>query len=138
MMVAGGSMPGRRPERIAEQIREEVSQLITGEMRDPRIGPVTVTEVKVTPDLRHAKVFVGIIGSEEQARDSLSALRSASKFIRHHLGSALRLKYTPEVHFVFDNTLDSAMRIEEVLKEEMEKLKEREASQMFSDSNSTP
>lgn len=138
MKVAGGSMPGRRPERIAEQIREEVSQLIIGEMRDPRIGPVIVTEVTVTPDLRHAKVFVGIIGSEEQARESLAALRSASKFIRYHLGSALRLKYTPEVHFGLDNTLDSAMRIEEVLKEEMEKLKERESSQQASDSNSTP
>lgn len=119
-------MPGRRPQRVAEQIREEVSQIILGEMRDPRIGLVTVTDVKVSPDLRHARVFVGILGSDEQVADSLAALKSGAGFIRHQLGSALRLRYTPELHFVYDETTKTAARIEELLKEESDRLRERE------------
>jgi ribosome-binding factor A len=127
-MVTGGCMPGtgRRPERIAEQLREEISQIITGEMRDPRLGLATVTEVKITPDLRHAKVFVSVLGSDEQANDSLTSLKSAAGFIRRQLGSALRLKHTPELHFVFDDTERTATRIEELLKEEKEKRHERD------------
>lgn len=119
-------MPGRRPQRVAEQIREEVSQIILGEMRDPRIGLVTVTEVKVSADLRHARVFVGILGSDEQVADSLAALKAGAGFIRRELSSAMRLRYTPELHFVYDETTRTAARIEELLKEESDRLRERE------------
>ena len=122
-------MPGKRPERVAEQIREEVSQIILGDLRDPRIDLVTVTHVKVTPDLRHAKVYVTSMGTEEQVRESLTALNSAAGFIRHELGSALRLRYTPELHFVYDETVETAARIEQILKEESDKLRQREAEQ---------
>jgi ribosome-binding factor A len=119
-------MPGRRPQRVAEQIREEVSQIILGEMRDPRIGLVTVTDVKLSPDLRHARVFVGILGSDEQVADSLAALKSGAGFIRRELGSALRLRHTPELHFVYDETTKTAARIDELLKEESDRLRERQ------------
>jgi ribosome-binding factor A len=118
-------MPGRRPERVAEQIREEASQIILGDMRDPRVEMVTVTYVKVTPDLRHAKVYITSMGTDEEARESLAALNSAAGFIRRELGSALKLRHTPELHFVYDYAGDSAARIEQILKEESEKLREQ-------------
>lgn len=119
-------MPGRRPERVAEQIREEVSQIILGDMRDPRVEVVTVTYVKVTPDLRHAKVYVTSMGTDQEMRESLAALNQASGFIRRELGSALKLRHTPELHFVYDQTADSAARIEQILKEESDKLRDQD------------
>ena len=122
-------MSGRRPERLAEQIKEEVSLIIAGEMEDPRIGFVTVTGAKISPDLRHAKIFVSVLGTEEEVAGSLKALNHASGFIRHQLGSALRLKRTPELHFVYDETIQTAARIEELLSKEVEKAREREREQ---------
>jgi len=119
-------MPGRRPERIASQIKEEVGRIIAGDLHDPRVGFVTVTEARVSPDLRHAKVFVSVFGTDEQTAESLDALNHASRFIRHQLGTALRLKHTPELHFIFDDTVRTAARIEELLHEEVEKARERE------------
>ena len=116
----------RRPERISEQIKEEVSLIIAGEMSDPRIGFVTVTNAKISPDLRHAKVYVSILGSEEEVAQSLQALNRASGFIRYRLGAALRIRRTPELHFAFDDTVRTATRIEEILTEENEKARQRE------------
>ena len=115
----------RRPERISEQIKEEVSLIIAGEMSDPRVGFVTVTNAKVSPDLRHAKIYVSILGSEEEVAQSLQALNRASGFIRYQLGAALRIRRTPELHFAFDDTLRTATRIEEILTEEGEKARQR-------------
>jgi ribosome-binding factor A len=122
-------MPGRRPERVAEQIKEEVSLIISGDLQDPRIGFVTVTDATVTPDLRHAKIFVSVLGSDEQVKESLAALEHARGFVRRQLGVALRLKRTPELHFVYDETIQTAARIEEILSEEAEKAHEREAAE---------
>jgi ribosome-binding factor A len=116
----------RRPERISEQIKEEVSLIIAGEISDPRIGFVTVTNAKISPDLRHAKVYVSILGSEEEVAQSLQALNRASGFIRYRLGAALRIRRTPELHFAFDDTVRTATRIEEILTEESEKARQRE------------
>ena len=116
----------RRPERISEQIKEEVSLIIAGEMSDPRIGFVTVTNAKISPDLRHAKIYVSILGSEEEVAQSLQALNRASGFIRYQLGAALRIRRTPELHFAFDDTLRTATRIEEILTEEEQKTRQRE------------
>jgi len=80
-------MPGRRPERLGEQIREEVSQIILGELSDPRIGFVTVTDVEVSSDLRNARIYVSILGSDEEVARSLGALRAASGFIRIRMPS---------------------------------------------------
>src|SRR5713226_8105288 len=119
-------MPGRRPERLAEQIKEELSLIIGGEVEDPRLGFVTVTGAKLTPDLRTAKVYVSVLGTEEEVKGSLAALRHASAFIRHQLGSVLRVRHTPELHFVYDDADLRAARIEQLLSEEAAKAREVE------------
>ncbi|HEX8089467.1 MAG TPA: 30S ribosome-binding factor RbfA [Blastocatellia bacterium] len=122
-------MPGRRPERLAEQIKEEVSLIIAGEVEDPRVGFVTVTEARVSPDLKHAKIYVSVLGTEKEVKESLAALKHASGFIRTQLGAMLRMKRTPELHFVYDETTETAARIEELLSEEVKKAQAREREQ---------
>jgi ribosome-binding factor A len=119
-------MTGRRPERLAEQIKEEVSLIIAGEVEDPRVGYVTVTDARLTPDLRHAKIYVSVLGTEEEVKESLAALKHAAGFIRTQLGAVLRMRRTPELHFVYDETTETAARIEELLSEEVEKARARE------------
>jgi ribosome-binding factor A len=123
-------MTGRRPERLAEQIKEEISLIVAGEMHDPRIGFVTVTEAKLTADLRYAKIFVSVMGTEDEIAASLAALNHATGFIRHQLSAALRIRRTPELHFVYDDTIRTAARIEELLSEEVEKAQERERNEI--------
>jgi len=121
-------MPGRRPERLAEQIKEELSLIIGGEVEDPRLGDVTVTDAKLTADLRTAKVYVSVLGTQEEVKGSLAALRHASGFIRHQLGAVLRIRHIPELHFVYDDADLRAARIEELLSEEVAKAREVEQS----------
>jgi ribosome-binding factor A len=128
-------MPGRRPERLAEQIREEVSLIIAGEVEDPRVGFATVTDVKLSADLRHAKVYVSVIGTENEVKGSLVALRHASGFIRHQLGAVLRMRHTPELHFAHDDAELRAARIEELLSEEAAAARERDQSKPDQDSS---
>jgi ribosome-binding factor A len=128
-------MPGRRPERLAEQIREEVSLIIAGEVEDPRVGFATVTDVKLSADLRHAKVYVSVIGTENEVKGSLVALRHASGFIRHQLGAVLRMRHTPELHFAHDDAELRAARIEELLSEEAAAARERDQSTPDQDSS---
>jgi ribosome-binding factor A len=115
----------RRPERLAEQIREEVTLIIAGELEDPRVASVTVTEVRLSPDRRHAKIYVSVSGNDQEVKGSLAALKHASGFIRYQLGSVLRMKRTPELHFVYDETDENAARIEQLLSEEVKKANER-------------
>src|SRR5262249_36892407 len=128
-------MPGRRPERLGGQIREEVSQIILGELNDPRIGFVTVTDVEVSSALRHARVVVSILGSDEEVASSLGALNSAGGFIRWHLGQSLNLRHLPELHFAHDKTARTATRIEEILKEEGYKAQTRESDHASSNAS---
>ena len=128
-------MPGRRPQRLAEQIKEEVSLIIAGEVEDPRVGVVVVTDAKLSPDLRHAKVYVSVIGSENEVKGSLAALRHASGFIRAQLGAVLRLRHTPELHFAYDDAAVRAARIEELLSEEAAAARERDQSLLDTDSS---
>jgi len=118
-------MSGRRPERIAEQIREEVSMIIAGDLEDPRVGFVTVTDAWVSPDLRYAKIYVTVLGTKEQVAESVESLNHAAGFVRHQLGAALRIKRIPELRFIYDETPQTAARIEELLSEEVEKAKAR-------------
>jgi len=122
-------MTGRRPQRLAEQIKEEVSLVIAGELEDPRVGLVTVTEARLSPDLRHAKIFVSVRGTKEEIKASLAALKHAAGFIRAQLGPSLTVRYTPELHFVHDDSVETAARIEELLSEEIQKVREQEQSQ---------
>jgi ribosome-binding factor A len=118
----------RRPERLAEQIKEEVSLIIGGELEDPRIGVVTVTEARLSPDLKHAKIFVAVSGDESEISQSMKALNHAGAFIRRQLGGTLRMKHIPELHFTFDDTVRTAARIEELLSEEVKKAQTREGA----------
>ena len=119
-------MSGHRVERLSEQIREELSLIIDGDLEDPRIGLATITEVRVTADLSSAKIFVSVVGTDEEIAASIEALNHAAGFIRHQLGYALRIKRTPELRFVHDHTARAAERIEQILQEEEEKAKARE------------
>ncbi len=103
--------------------------IIDGDLEDPRVGSVTVTEVKVSQDLRNAKIYVSILGTKEEAAESLEALKHAAGFIRRMLGAVMRIKYTPELQFVYDDTDEKATRIEELLKEEVVKAQERERNE---------
>jgi ribosome-binding factor A len=122
-------MIGRRAERLAEQIKEEVSLIIAGEVEDPRVGFVTVTDAKLTPDLRYAKIYVSVLGTEAEVKESLAALKHAAGFIRTQLGAVLRMRRTPELHFVYDETIETAARIEELLSEEVKKARAEESTE---------
>jgi ribosome-binding factor A len=106
----------RRTERLGEEIREEIARMI-GQLKDPRIGFVTVTRVEVPTDLRQARVFVGVLGSEANREKTLTGLRQAAGFMRRGLGQKLRLRHTPELTFVYDEGLEAHDRIARLLAE---------------------
>ena len=107
----------RRTERLGEEIREEVAQLIAGEVKDPRVGLVTVTRVDLTADLRTARVYVGVLGTAQQRQAALAGLKHASSFLRRSLGQSLRLRHTPELVFHYDRGLDATNRVAQLLAE---------------------
>jgi ribosome-binding factor A len=111
----------RRTERVAEEIREEVARMIAAELKDPRIGFVTVTRVEVTPDLRLARIHVGILGSETDRAKSLEGLERSASFLRREVGRRLRLKHTPELQFRYDTGLDATERVAQLLDESRER-----------------
>jgi ribosome-binding factor A len=106
-----------RPERVAELVRQTVGAFLTGDVRDPRIGFVTVTGVEVTADLSHANVQVSVMGTEEEKARSLEGLASAARFLRAQLSKELTLRTSPELHFRMDRGLEHAQRINQVLKD---------------------
>lgn len=106
----------QRTARIDELLREEISTLIRREVDDPRIGFVTITDVEVSPDLRHASVWVSVIGSAEEKRQTLRALSRAMPFVRQRLGT-LRLKRIPELHIKDDDTARRGTRVLQILDE---------------------
>ena len=106
----------RRPDRVAEAIREEVATFLAEGVKDPRVvGLVTVTGVDVTRDLRHAKVFVSILGSDAERAATLDGLASAASHLRPRIGRALRLRIAPEIAFKLDQSVAHAARIETLL-----------------------
>lgn len=107
----------RRTNRLEEEIREEVAKIIAGELKDPRIGFVTVTGVQLTPDLRHARINVGVLGDQAARDKSLAGLRQAAGFVRRELGRRLRIRHTPEVAFQYDKGLDATDRVARLLDE---------------------
>jgi ribosome-binding factor A len=108
---------GRRQLRVNEALREVISRVVAGGLRDPRLGFVTVTGVRTSPDLRYAQVYVSVLGNAAQHESSLEALRAAHGYIQAHLADELRLKRTPQLHFIYDETTDTAMRITGLLDE---------------------
>jgi ribosome-binding factor A len=112
------NVTGHRPERIAEEIRNEVSFMLAGELKDPRLAnAINVTEVRVTPDLKHVRVYVEILGSEDDRQATLDGLTAASGFIRHELVERLRLRRAPEIFFIPDRSEEYGQRIEDLLKQ---------------------
>jgi ribosome-binding factor A len=107
----------RRPEQLAEVIREEVVQIVGYELEDPRVAGVTVTDVRVTENLRDASVYVTVEGSEAERTAAMRALQHAAPYVRRQLSIVLNLKYTPELHFVRDTVEESATRVEALLSE---------------------
>lgn len=105
----------RRPERVAELLREEISQIVGYELDDPRVETVTVTDVRVSDNLRDAKVFVLVEGDEIQISAALSALRHAAPYIRKQVAFALDLRHAPALHFARDTVEERANKIENLL-----------------------
>ena len=110
-------MAGKRRARLNEQLKRELTALIQFEVRDPRVGAITVTDVDVTPDLYHAKVFFTLHGDEDDRRKALAGLQAAAGFLRGELGRRMHIRRAPELHFTFDDTLAHALHIERLLHE---------------------
>ncbi len=106
----------RRADRVAEAIREEVATVLTGGVKDPRIvGFVTVTAVDVTRDLRHAKVFVSVMGSDTERKETLEGLTAIAPAVRTRLAKVLQLRFAPQIAFRYDPSVERAARIETLL-----------------------
>ena len=107
----------RRTDRVGEAIQALVASLLVRDIKDPRIGLVTITGVRVTPDLRHARIFFSCLGDDEQRLRSLRGLRSAAGFVRGQVARQLNLRVAPEIVFEFDPTLEQAERLSRLLKD---------------------
>jgi ribosome-binding factor A len=102
-------------DRLGEALREEISEIIEGELGDPRIGLATVTEVQFTPDGRGAHVLVNVTGSEQEAAETLKGLEAAKGYVRREVASRLRLRHAPELYFRLDRSQQSENRINDLL-----------------------
>lgn len=110
-------MSHRRADRVADMLKQEISDIIRSEMKDPRIGFITLTKVDLSQDLRHAKVYVSILGTEDEREKSFKVLESANGFIRSQVGRRVRLRHIPELLFRYDDSSIYAARIYEVMKQ---------------------
>src|SRR5215510_14713252 len=109
---------GHRPDRVGEEIRHELSELLTrGAVHDPGVGFITLTRVKVSPDLQVARVFYTSMGDDAARRETSKALERATPFFRRHLGGRLQLRRVPELEFKFDESIASQDRIEQILRD---------------------
>jgi ribosome-binding factor A len=110
-------MPPGRMRRVDEAVRAVLSDAIAKDLQDPRVGFVTVTGVKTSPDLRHARVYVSVLGDQQTREDSLAGLRSAHGFLQGVIASQLTLKHTPTLTFEYDESVDRGMRITRLIDE---------------------
>jgi ribosome-binding factor A len=110
-------MSGRRREKVADLLRDEVSEIIQREMSDPRLGFVSITRVELSPDLKYARMFISVMGTEEERADSLVALNNASGFIRRQLAPRLRMRVIPEVSFRLDRSMEHAENVARILRD---------------------
>jgi ribosome-binding factor A len=113
-------MTSGRMRRVDEAMREVLSDAITSGLKDPRVGFVTVTAVQTAPDLRQARVYVSVLGDDAVRRRSLDGLRSAHGYLQRRVAAELRLKHTPTLEFLYDDTADRGQRIAELLEREGE------------------
>src|SRR5436190_4067041 len=112
-------MPGDRLRRVNEAVRQVLNDAITQDLKDPRVGFVTVTGVDVSPDLRHARVYVSVLGDAAAKEGSLDGLRAAHGYLQRRIAGELRLKHTPTLNFAIDDSIDRGMRISELIDREL-------------------
>jgi ribosome-binding factor A len=111
------NVPGRRQARLADQVRAEAAEIIAFELKDPRIGFVTVTHVELTADLQHARVWVSVLGGAEARQATLEGLASAAGYLRREIGQRLRLRRSLEISFLLDRGAEASDRLEHLLRE---------------------
>lgn len=105
-----------RSNRVAEQMKKELGDILVRKIKDPRVGFVTVTDVDVTGDLQEATVYITSLGNAREKEETLKALEKASGFIRSEIGSRIRLRRTPEIKFAFDSSIEYGNKIDELLR----------------------
>jgi ribosome-binding factor A len=110
-------MSSERMRRVDEAIRQVVGEAVAGELKDPRVGFITVTDVRTSADLSHARVYVSVLGDAEQREASMDGLNSAHGYLQSRIASQLHLKRTPTLAFAYDDTLDRALRVDALLEE---------------------
>lgn len=106
-----------RKDRVSEQVRRELAELIRTELKDPRVGMISITDVEVTADYAHAKVFFSVMAGSEHLADVMAALEKASGFLRRELGKRIRIHTTPQLHFVFDASLERGADLSKLIQE---------------------
>lgn len=126
-------MSTRRQERVSERIHEEISDVLQKRTRDPRLAYVTVTSVEVSPDLKVARVFISALGDRESRNSALQGLKHASKYIRRQLAQRLRMRFTPELRFILDESWERGAHIDQLL----EQLQSSESSDGTADSETS-
>lgn len=104
-----------RPRRVADQIQRELAELIRVELKDPRVGMVTLTGVEVTPDYAHAKVFFSLLGDTRQADSVAKGLQSAAGFLRSQLAQRMKLRITPQLHFLLDSSVENGAHLSQLI-----------------------
>ncbi|MDZ4132233.1 MAG: 30S ribosome-binding factor RbfA [Dethiobacteria bacterium] len=127
-------MSENRVRRVAEQIKKDIGQIITSQIKDPRVAGITsVTEVQLTRDLRYASVYVSIFGTDLEKEETLQTLIRAAGYIRGEIGRRIRLRYVPEINFFLDNSIEYGVHIENVIKSL--KKEETDANERSEDNN---
>ena len=119
---------GSRPDRVGEEIRHELATMLSREVHDPGIGFVTLTRVKVSPDLQLARVYYTMLGDDAKRRDTERALDRATPFLRRQIGARIRLRRVPEIRFEFDRSVETQDRVERILIDLQAERDAREAS----------
>ncbi len=110
-----------RTQRLASELKHQIGRIVHDELKDPRIGFVTVTHVEITPDLQFAKVFFSVLGDKREKDAAKKGLESAGGFIKRLIGQRVKMRYSPELKFVLDESYEYAQHIDEILKKEKDK-----------------
>lgn len=105
----------KRADRVGQLIQQELGQMLVDELKDPRVGFVTVTEVRISDDLRNARIYVSVYGSEGEQKRSLEGLKAAEGYLKREIARRLKLRFTPELLFSYDDTLEKSQRIETIM-----------------------
>jgi ribosome-binding factor A len=116
-----GMTEGKRSEKVADLIQKEISEMLVRNLKDPRIGFITVTRISVSDDCRFAKIYFSVMGSTEERERSMEGLNSAKGYVRRELGRRIQLRFTPDIVFQFDPSIEYAIHMEEVFRDLHEK-----------------